>query len=252
MSPHRNDRTTTKLAAQTARPYAASAVPQDLELVVRYATPIVRLRVQECVDTFVALANAGFFGDTILGGAVGHAEAGRETLGELADDSGVVFGAWTLRIVAVGPEGLVWLARALELSGAHVEWWSVVFAPRDASSSIQPVASAWPFRPVSRRGATGYYVRLTLSRAATDLDETAFHRLVYLWMALVRVLPSRDGRGRSRLTTRPSYERGGNVLAVAGRELDVADKEATLCLFGAISRLHRETVAVVEALVELA
>lgn len=251
MIPKRHDHTTTRLAAQRVRPYEASASPQELELVAAYATPIVRLRVQECVATFVALANAGFFSEHGLAGLISSADTGRETVGERADDDSVVLGAWAIPIVGVCVEGISWLARALELSGARVEWWSVAFVARESSSRVQPVATVFPFRTISRRGTGGYHLRLTLACAVTDPHEAAFRRLIYLWMAFVRVLPSRDGRGRSRLTSRPSYERGGNVLAVAGRELDADDKAATMCLFAAIGRYHEATAPVAEALAEM-
>lgn len=218
---------------------------------VSYTTPIVRLRVQECIDTFVALANAGFFSASEPLHTKPSADRGQEKIGEGSTAGDVVLGAWSIRIAGIGADGISWLARAIALSGARAELGKVPFEPSDRLFDGGGVAPTLPFATLTRRGGGGFYLRLILARGARDEDEVAFRRLIYLWMALVRVLPARDGRGRARLTSRPSYERGGNVLAVAGQVGDVDEKAAAACFFAAVRRFHHDTAPVVTALAEL-
>jgi hypothetical protein len=250
----RRSETTTELPAQRPRTYFPSPELQTVELVVRSATPLAHTHVRGCLETFIELANAGFFTDgglipgPVASSIVDEHEAGVGSSGEAAP----TMGAWTLAVAAVGARGLVWLHGALREIGAQVEHCSVVVADALAAGSrIQAVLPTFPFRIVSRRAVSGFYLRLGLSAPATDEQEQAFRALVTRWTSLVLGLPSRDGRARSSITLKPSFERGGHVLAVAGRDLDVVRGDAEISLLSALAHFHRQVAPLHELTVEL-
>lgn len=255
MSPLERGRseTTTKLPACSPQSYFPTASPQIVELVVRYLTPLARVHARGCFDTFVALTSAGFFSDTVDGPA-GAAGGSAEIVDELEGNAEgpLAMGAWHLSVRAVEAGGLIWLRGALAEAGAPVEHCGVVIPDRPTMAAGQTVVPKCAFPVFMRRPVAGYYLRLALNEPADDDQERSFHALVGLWTALVLGLPSRDGHGRSSVTTRPSFERGGFLLGAAGRDLDVLRADAELGLLSALAKFDREVGVIHDVTIQIA
>ncbi len=240
--------TTTRLPV--ARTAAHQAGVTDFSMVTHYPSTIVRLRVEDCLAHFVALTGAGFFAHRDELGIPAPASAAYSVCEHPLDDL-PTRAHWSLRVSGLATCGTTWLAHALDRAGARVEWSGLPYLPQGNDGWEQAARAPLPFRVLSRRGTMGFHVRLTLGRSVDAADEAAFRELVRLWTQLLQALPARDGRGRARLTTRPAFERGGNVLAVAGRLLDGSDNAARVSLLSALAQLHGASFPIVEALLEL-
>jgi hypothetical protein len=118
-------------------------------------------------------------------------------------------------------------------------------------SQVRPTVRSHPFALCARRAASGFYVTIALADDVGDEEEAAFRALIFSWLATVRTLPARDGRGVGSVTARPSFERGARMLGVAGHRIDVARAEAAGELLDALARFHREIAALTEVGTEL-
>lgn len=250
LDPRRAD-TTRKMAAHAPRSYYPTATEQIVDLVMRYTTPLARSHARSCLDTFVLLANAGFFSEGRRAPGEAGAELTHTSDGGAAGVSSM--DAWALGLRSVGVRGLKWLLGALNEAGARVEYTSVVVPDAASEIEISPnIRSSFGFVVASTRPRSGYYIRLALNEPADDAQEASFQALVRLWTALALGLPSRDGHARSTVTTKPSFERGGHLLGAAGRELDVLRGDAELALLTALAQFDREMAPLHEVTLQLA
>ena len=220
-------------STQLRRAYQATEALQQVDLVLRYAAPPSPVLTRLCLDAFLELASLGFFAD-------GGLSAGKASARLIDDVSGSAsIETCTLELASVSPRGFDWLVQALRGVGAWVAGCTTVGDPnvsafRGPANSIAPA----PFGVSTRRAGRGFYLRAELDRLATDEDEARFRELFTGCRRFALALPSREGHAHNHFTISPSFERGGTVLGVAGREQDVASSEIEGPFLAALTRFH--------------